>query len=203
MIIDNIKRCLFIYSFVLIGLGGLAFTADAGILPVKPVAYVTEFDAKDSDSIDINDLINALKPRDGFTNTRGLSLETLQKEEPEPAPAPPPKISLRIHFKLNSSRLDDQSKYLLFKVSEAIKSNDLNGYQFILEGHTDTTGPKRYNQKLSEKRALSAMNYLKRILKIDQNQLSARGYGEDKLLDPYNGPSSLNRRVEIVNVGKL
>jgi outer membrane protein OmpA-like peptidoglycan-associated protein len=56
---------------------------------------------------------------------------------------------------------------------------------FVIEGHTDTTGPKAFNQKLSEGRANSVRKFL--VEKgIAPDRLSAVGYGEDK-------PSSSNK----------
>ncbi len=50
---------------------------------------------------------------------------------------------------------------------------------FIIEGHTDTSGPKVFNQNLSEKRASSVKEYL--VKKgISADRLSTVGYGEDR-----------------------
>lgn len=50
-----------------------------------------------------------------------------------------------------------------------------------LSSHTDCRGERAYNQILSQKRAQSAVDYL--IYKgIDYERLTAKGYGEDKLL---------------------
>jgi outer membrane protein OmpA-like peptidoglycan-associated protein len=51
-----------------------------------------------------------------------------------------------------------------------------------LSSHTDARGNDRYNEKLSEKRAASAVAYLveKGIVK---NRLISKGYGETKLIN--------------------
>lgn len=68
---------------------------------------------------------------------------------------------------------------------------------FIIEGHTDTSGPKAFNQTLSEKRANSVLDFL--VDKgISSERLSAVGFGEDKPSSSNNtrkGRQS-NRRVE-------
>ena len=48
-----------------------------------------------------------------------------------------------------------------------------------VQGHTDSTGDKTYNQKLSEKRADAVAEY---IIKhgISPERISSRGYGETK-----------------------
>jgi OOP family OmpA-OmpF porin len=47
----------------------------------------------------------------------------------------------------------------------------------IIEGHTDDIGTAEYNQKLSQQRAESVVNYLVNDMKIDPSRLSAVGYG--------------------------
>lgn len=69
----------------------------------------------------------------------------------------------------------------------------------VIEGHTDNTGEKGYNQSLSQRRADSVMNYL--LSKgIASGRLSAYGKGEGS---PISGNESatgrqLNRRVEVI-----
>jgi outer membrane protein OmpA-like peptidoglycan-associated protein len=65
-------------------------------------------------------------------------------------------------------------------------------------GHTDNTGSNTYNQKLSERRALSVAQYLE-SRRVDALRLATAGRGE---LDPVASNASeagraANRRVEI------
>lgn len=72
-----------------------------------------------------------------------------------------------------------------------------------LSSHTDSRGDNNYNMKLSQKRAQSAVNFL--IGKgIAASRLSAKGYGETKLLNQCKDgitcseeEHQLNRRTEI------
>ena len=51
-----------------------------------------------------------------------------------------------------------------------------------IESHTDSRAPKRYNEILSERRAQSTLKWL--VSKgIDKSRLSAKGYGENKLVN--------------------
>lgn len=67
----------------------------------------------------------------------------------------------------------------------------------IINGHTDSTGSAAYNQKLSEKRAVSVKN---EIVKqgISAERLEAKGYGEEKPIasNKTREGRQKNRRVE-------
>jgi outer membrane protein OmpA-like peptidoglycan-associated protein len=67
-----------------------------------------------------------------------------------------------------------------------------------VEGHTDSTGPASYNQRLSERRARSVSSYLEG-LGVSGSRMREYGYGESRAR-ASNATSSgrqLNRRVEI------
>lgn len=67
-----------------------------------------------------------------------------------------------------------------------------------IEGHTDNTGAASYNQRLSERRAMSVKGYLA-SQSIDSARLYTSGFGETRPLITNNSASNraLNRRVEI------
>jgi outer membrane protein OmpA-like peptidoglycan-associated protein len=71
-----------------------------------------------------------------------------------------------------------------------------------VEGYTDSTGSEQLNQKLSEKRAVAARNYLVQE-GVGGNNIVARGLGK---ADPIETNTtavgrSKNRRVELVVSG--
>jgi len=70
---------------------------------------------------------------------------------------------------------------------------------FLLVGHTDKRGSRRYNQILSEKRANTVKVKLEQLFPSLVGQLKATGRGETQLL--YDGDDEtdhqLNRRVKI------
>ncbi len=79
--------------------------------------------------------------------------------------------------------------------------NILNEYptaKFKVEGHTDSAGSNRLNQRLSDSRANAVKNYLVEN-GIDQFRLSAIGYGEDRPIatNKTRKGRANNRRVEI------
>ena len=66
-------------------------------------------------------------------------------------------------------------------------------------GHTDSTGSRAYNQKLSERRAVSVHDYLRQQSVIPQ-RLAHYGMGEDKPRadNSTSVGRTLNRRVELI-----
>jgi OOP family OmpA-OmpF porin len=69
---------------------------------------------------------------------------------------------------------------------------------FVVAGHTDSTGPEVYNQGLSERRAASVKNWLVKN-GVSADRLETVGYGEAK--PKYDNSTregrKLNRRVEL------
>ena len=67
-----------------------------------------------------------------------------------------------------------------------------------ISGHTDNTGPATYNQKLSEKRAQSVVNYLVER-GIGHDRLLWAGYGEERPVadNSTEAGRALNRRTEL------
>jgi len=70
--------------------------------------------------------------------------------------------------------------------------------RIVIEGHTDGKGTEAYNQKLSERRANSVMEYFKKK-GISQDRLSSKGYGLTKPVatNATADGRTLNRRVEL------
>ncbi|GAA4276083.1 OmpA family protein [Aquimarina mytili] len=70
--------------------------------------------------------------------------------------------------------------------------------KFTVEGHTDSAGSNKLNQRLSDSRANAVKNYLTEN-GVDQFRLSAVGYGEDRPIatNKTRAGRAKNRRVEI------
>jgi outer membrane protein OmpA-like peptidoglycan-associated protein len=66
-------------------------------------------------------------------------------------------------------------------------------------GHTDSRGSTAYNQRLSETRVRSVLDYLVgKFPQMNREQYTLAGYGESKPLKPNSSPENMaqNRRVE-------
>lgn len=116
-------------------------------------------------------------------------------------------IDLRpIYFDYDSSEITYQSAAELDKVVAML----LKYPSMIIEGtsHTDSRGNDDYNQKLSERRAQSTVNYiLQKNSTIDPRRVFANGYGESRLINHCkdnvkctDAEHALNRRTEFIIV---
>ena len=80
-----------------------------------------------------------------------------------------------INFKFDSSVIEPNSEQILNQAVDAL--NRTKAVDVRIEGHTDSTGPDAYNQKLSERRANAVKNYLVSH-GIDSSVLTTQGMGE-------------------------
>ena len=102
-----------------------------------------------------------------------------------------------ISFNFDSSIISTEGKELIKKHAQLLKAS--NKLKVILEGHTDSTGDRSYNLKLSERRALAVKAFA--ILEgVQPEQIEVISYGEEKLLNAEGNLAerSLNRRAEFV-----
>lgn len=84
-----------------------------------------------------------------------------------------------IFYDLNKSTLRPESMASLDKLADFIIKNEL---KIELSAHTDSRGSAVYNQKLSQARAQSCVNYL--LTKgVAKTQINAKGYGESQLVN--------------------
>jgi len=104
--------------------------------------------------------------------------------------------SIMLTFSLNSFELSDISKQILDIMGQLMISKSIYD-SFHIEGHSDNSGSRAYNQQLSEKRAEVAKHYLIAHFDIDPGKLLTVGKGEDQPLDRENPKSNVNRRVQI------
>jgi len=128
------------------------------------------------------------------------------KPEPAPEPAPPPpkvemktshiELSETVQFETDSAVLLDRSKQLLDEVVAALNDHP-EVRKVLVEGYTDSTQPKKANQKLSEQRVASVKAYL--VSKgIEANRLKTKGFGETHPVasNKTEDGRAKNRRVE-------
>ncbi len=121
---------------------------------------------------------------------------------PPPPPPPPPapekkKIVLRgVNFDFDKSDIRADARPILDEAVSTLK--EYTQITLSVEGHTDSVGTDAYNQKLSERRAKAAAEYLA-AGGIDRRRTSVEGFGESKPVatnDTAEGRAQ-NRRVEL------
>jgi outer membrane protein OmpA-like peptidoglycan-associated protein len=108
------------------------------------------------------------------------------------------KITFRegIQFALNSSELSESSKTNLADLAGTLqKYDDTN---ILIEGHTDISGTREHNMKLSERRAESVSDYLEE-LGVANKRVTTEGYGPDQPVGDNESDygRQQNRRVEV------
>ena len=99
-------------------------------------------------------------------------------------------------FAFDQYELTPEAKMGLDENLEALSSQpDLS---MVIQGHTDSTGPEDYNQKLSEKRAQAVYEYF--ISKgVSSERMQTIGFGESRPIADNSSAQgrALNRRTEI------
>lgn len=145
-----------------------------------------------------SDLIKALKDK----TSRGLSISAEERDQLTEVTKDLPAEDMDIPFDMNSADISDRARPAIEALGRALQDSKLKGSSFIVAGHTDASGNKGYNQKLSERRAKAVRDRLVSEYNLNDDQLIAVGYGPQKpklTKYPYSGE---NRRVQIVNLGE-
>lgn len=119
--------------------------------------------------------------------------------DPAQPAAPRKALSLQLRFKVNSAELDSAALAPVTAVGEALRRPELASVRLLISGHTDASGSRDFNQRLSQRRAESVKQQLVR-LGVDSRRLKTVGRGPD---DPLPGKGDLdpaNRRVQLTRV---
>lgn len=105
----------------------------------------------------------------------------------------------RIKFKVNKYELDDKAKAALDEFAGKVKGLT-DQYYIEIQGHTDDTGGKRYNEDLGERRAEAVRRYLSRSAGLPLMRMSTISYGDTLPVAPNKTRAgrAQNRRVVIV-----
>lgn len=109
------------------------------------------------------------------------------------------KLDLSIQFDYNSAKLQESSRPLLANVATAMGSERIKELKFRIEGHTDSIGRATYNQQLSQRRAMSVLEFLAQQ-GVDKQRLQAEGKGSTEPLYPEKPEAMENRRVRITTL---
>lgn len=110
-----------------------------------------------------------------------------------------------IYYEFDQDRLLDVSKKELNFLIELMQ--EYPEMQILIGSHTDSRGSLKYNDKLSDRRAKSVIDYLTEN-NIERSRLTWQGYGERQLVIPNaktEEEHQMNRRATftITNIGNL
>ncbi len=109
----------------------------------------------------------------------------------------------RIHFGRGSAEIRHDSYATLRQVAEIVRKYP--SLEIRVEGHTDNTGSRELNMRLSKSRAQAVLDYILAFApELDRDRFSVEGYGPDRPIAPnkYEYGRMQNRRVEFVVTNK-
>ncbi len=111
-------------------------------------------------------------------------------------------FTIAVEFDFGSARIRPDSFRAVGLMADALYHPYLQGYRFVVVGHTDAVGSREANLKLSEQRAQAIRDALINPFGISPARLEAVGMGEEQLLDNKNPTAAANRRVQLINIGQ-
>jgi OmpA-OmpF porin, OOP family len=111
-------------------------------------------------------------------------------------------FTVEINFDFNSAAIRPESYRTVGAIADALHNPILLGYGFLVIGHTDSVGGRMYNVGLSQRRAEAVIAALVDPFGVNPAVMYPVGMGEEQLRDPTHPTSGVNRRVQLINVGK-
>ena len=106
-------------------------------------------------------------------------------------------FNLVIYYAEASSDIPSSYEHDLQSLADFINKHGVK--KLNVYGHTSASGPKKFNMKLSQKRAQSVADVLQARFNLDKSIINPVGRGEEDLIDSNNTDAAhqLNRRIEI------
>jgi len=103
-----------------------------------------------------------------------------------------------LDFAVGSANLAPGQSDLMNKLAAAV--GRFPGAAILVEGHTDDTGSRSANLKLSLRRAATVAGGLERRLDLPEGSVATAGHGPDRPVAPNSTPEgrAMNRRIDVV-----
>lgn len=114
-----------------------------------------------------------------------------------------PQVNVEVLFDPDSSIIRPGSYGTLGRIADALTQPALLPYRFLIVGHTETGGRRDHNVIVSQRRADAIRDALVTTFKLSSKRLQSLGLGEEQLRDAAKPASPANRRIQIVNMGKM
>jgi len=164
------------------------------------------------------DILSSLQGTGQAARAADLNLDALRRdvekriqvEGTENAASPPqvlqalstlPNLTVEIQFDFDSDWIRPASWETIGVIADALHHPLLLSNAFVVVGHTDAKGKRDYNLKLSQRRADAVRDMLISTFRIPPGRLVALGLGEEQLRDQSYPDASVNRRVQLLNIG--
>jgi outer membrane protein OmpA-like peptidoglycan-associated protein len=160
----------------------------------KVVRIEQQMDAQDYDK-DIAELRQMVQSLERKNNELTMRLHNMQEQIGTGTVAGTAAL-LSVYFRINSAALDATNYERVAAAARFLQANP--EVKLELVGHTDHTGPDRFNMILSERRAKAVYDALVNDFRIDADRLSISYRGP---ADPQSQQNnSINRRVDFIVV---
>lgn len=151
---------------------------------------------------DINEsgLIDALQPKPdpGMGLTRSIRITPVTGQTADASKRS--QASLLITFVPNSAELTSKAKDMLNVLGRVMRSDELNKFNFAIEGHADPRGGQALNLQLSQLRAEAVVKYLSAYQNINEHRLTAIGKGHSELMNTRDLGAPENRRITVKTI---
>jgi outer membrane protein OmpA-like peptidoglycan-associated protein len=186
----KIPHYLNIAFIAMIGLPGAAAADDNSLDCVNQKCETEQF-------------INALAPsalEGSLEEASGLTMRGGRKSRNN---SPSKKrVLLAVKFKNEAKQVEDEAKPILDALGKALSDPRLNSkpLNFRIEAHTNETGKKSKNKRLSEEQAQAVMAYLVENFSIDPKRLTPVGKGNDEPIASNVPDEIVTANIEIVPV---
>ena len=112
-------------------------------------------------------------------------------------------FTLEILFRTGSAVIRPSSFRSIGVIADSLRHPTLQEYVFLIVGHADAVGDRLANLTLSQKRAEAVQRALVTTFGITPTRVIAVGLGEEQLQDRAHPTAAVNRRVQIVNIGRF
>ena len=151
------------------------------------------------DVADEDEIVKQIGPRKGV-------VVVVDPEQREAVAAPTGRQEMElsaIQFEYDSARFTPLARKQLDELGKALQRPAMLPFRFSLQGHTDSSGDTAYNRDLSLRRAHAVMRHLVDNSGVTSDRLIAVGFGEDYPVAGIPSDDARNRRVEVVNRGRV
>jgi outer membrane protein OmpA-like peptidoglycan-associated protein len=185
--------------------------ADAGFdVPLAPAAATTQVALGDKNILDSLQGVETAANNVSAASLRQLAMQGIhdpsRADRMNRAPLSEQlgrlaQLTIAIQFDFDSARIRPDSFRAVGLMADALNHPYLQGYRFLIIGHTDAKGNREYNLKLSQQRADAICEALINPFGISASRIESVGLGEEQLLNRANPEAANNRRVQLVNIG--